>query len=517
VHIAGEPEVSQNEIAAAMADPGFYARPADSVECVETHTSTVFLAGDRAYKIKKPVRYDFLDYTSLAIRRRMCEREVALNRRLGPGIYLGVRSIVRTDTGFALGAPDRAGAVEYAVEMCRFDASRTLASQVASHRVGVEQIRDVAALLADFHAAAPVVDRGADPRPAIRRTSAATFTTLFELAGAAGERDVIAAERFTNAFLVKRREVMLERSAAGLVRDGHGDLRAEHVILERPIEIVDCIEFDPALRRTDVASDLAFLVMDLHRLGAARLAGELVDAYRAHGGDPGDDGLLAFYAAQRAWVRAKIELLRAAQIEAAGGSAAGVRDGAERLLALARRFAWRARQPLLLVVCGLSGSGKSHLIGALAAASGLRAITSDGVRKELAGEWGGADLLYSHERNSQTYVELGRLAARELERSGAVMVDATFRHREDRRAFAHAAGDAFAAARFVECVAPRELRLRRVRRRSTTRNPSDATPAVAAAQEFYPLDEIPASAHLPLRTDRPAGSSVAEVERWLDG
>jgi predicted kinase len=257
--------------------------------------------------------------------------------------------------------------------------------------------------------------------------------------------------------------------------------------------------------------------MDLQRLGAARLAGELVDAYRAHGGDPGDDGLLAFYAAQRAWVRAKIELLRAAQIEAAGGSAAGARDGAERLLALARRFAWRARQPLLLVVCGLSGSGKSHLIGALAAASGLRAITSDGVRKELAGEWGGADLLYSHERNSQTYVELGRLAATELERSGAVMVDATFRHREDRRAFAHAAGDAFAAARFVECVAPRELRLRRVRRRSATRNPSDATPAVAAAQEFYPLDEIPASAHLPLRTDRPAGSSVAEVERWLDG
>jgi aminoglycoside phosphotransferase family enzyme/predicted kinase len=507
------------EVVAAMRDPAFYSPAPPSVEVRETHASIVFLAGDRAYKVKKPVRFEFLDYSILPRRRKLCTEEVRLNRRLAPGLYRGVRSIVRTADGFALGPEDASGAVEYAVEMRRFDERRTLASRLARHHVDREQIGQIAARLAAFHAEAEVVDPAADPRRQLKRTSGETFTSLFELVPADLQAAVIAAERYTGAYLIRRAGDFLERALSGLVRDGHGDLRAEHVLLEHELEIVDCVEFDPGLRRIDVASDLAFLVMDLHRLGAPDLAAELVAAYRASGGDPGDDGLVAFYAAQRAWVRAKVELLRANQLELLGEPAGPAREAAHALLSLGRRFAWASRQPLLIVICGLSGSGKSHLAGALSAQSGFPVISSDVVRKRLAGInplQRAEPEQYTSEFSEKTYAELGRLARAELERGGTVIVDATFRGAADRRAFAGGGTDLLEHARFVECLTPRELRLRRTQRRAKGPATSDATPGVAAAQTFEALTELPASRHLPLRTDRAIESCVAAVESWLD-
>lgn len=495
--------VSQAEIVAAMSVPAFYSSAPNTVERCETHGSTVFLAGDRAYKVKKPVHFEFLDYSTAERRKRMCEQEVALNRRLAPGIYLGVRSIVRSRDGFELAAPERRDALEYVVEMRRFDEAHTLASCLARHAVGAEELRNVGGLIAAFHARARVVGHG-DPRPQVARTSSDNFASLLELAGSERETDLCAAQRFTEAFLVRRRDVFVERAEAGLVRDGHGDLRAEHVLLEDPIQIVDCLEFDPALRQTDVASDLAFLVMDLRRLGAGDLVGDLLDGYREGGGVPGDDGLIAFYAAQRAWVRAKVALLRTTTSDQAGP-----------LLDLGSRFAWQARQPLLLVLCGLSGSGKSHLAHHLAARSGVDVISSDIERKRLAAAEAG-DGIYTAEFNARTYGELGRLAAAQLHGTGVAIVDATFRNAQDRQAFRQAAGDAFSAARFVECMAPKDLRMRRVEHRQRRRDASDATPRIAGAQVFEELAEVSASRHLPLRTDRPADSSVGEVESWLD-
>jgi hypothetical protein len=519
VNISGHSVTSHQEVVEAMRDPAFYSPAPARVEVRETHGSIVFLAGERAYKVKKPVRFEFLDYSTLPQRRRMCGEEVRLNRRLAPGLYRGVRSIVRSGHGFTLAREDASGAVEYVVEMRRFDEGRTLAGELACHQFDHRQMGEIAARIAAFHAAAEVVDPAVDPRHAIKRASGATFTSLFELVPAELEADVIAAERFTDAFLVRRRNELIERAAAGLVRDGHGDLRAEHILLESELEIVDCVEFDPELRRADVASDLAFLVMDLHRLGVPELAAELVAAYRASGGDPGDDGLIAFYAAQRAWVRAKVELLRAQQLDMTGGSSASARDAAHELLTLGRRFAWAARRPLLLVICGLSGSGKSHLADALSAESGFAVISSDVVRKELAGleplERAGTGY-YTNEFSAKTYAELGIRAGRELEARGAVIVDGTFRRPEDRRAFAGAGAELLKDARFVECLAPRQLRVRRAGRRAKHTATSDATRAIAASQTFKELAELPASRHLPLRTDQLTASCVADLERWLD-
>ena len=293
------------------------------VELRETHGSWVFLTADRAYKVRKPVVLPFLDYGTLERRHQMCRAELALNRRLAPDTYLAVRALVPNGDGLALVDEYTPGAVEYAVEMRRFSEEETLAARLARGEVAAADMIAVGEHLARFHAGCPVVP-GAAGAEAVKRTVDDTFASLMTLlrGGVAARAGVVAAERFSDAFLGAHWEALDARAAAGAIRDGHGDLRAEHVVLDRGLEIVDAIEFDPGLRRIDVGLDLAFLVMDLLRAGEPDHARTLVEAYRRAGGDPGDDGLIAFFAAYRAQVRAKVALLRAAQL--GNASAAGL-------------------------------------------------------------------------------------------------------------------------------------------------------------------------------------------------
>lgn len=505
------------QIAAALADPGFYPHAPDEVTLHETHTSCVFVAGDLVYKLKKPVSLGFLDYSTVARRLAMCREEVRLNRRLAPSIYLGVRSVVEREGGLALGDEDDPEAIDHLVEMRRYEERLTLASALSRGAAGAEEIHGVAARLADFHASAPVAAPPGDPRAPLKRTSDQTLASLLALAPASLQAEVAAAQRFSNAFLVARRDTFEARAGDGRVREVHGDARAEHVLLSDPIEIVDCVEFDPALREIDVGYDLAFLAMDLEFQGAPDLARTLVEAYRERDGDPGDDGLVAFFGAHRAWVRANVALVRERQRAEAGEQDSRSETAVERLLALGHRLAWRARRPLVLVVCGLSGSGKSHLAGALSEVSGVGVIASDEVRKGLAGvdpmDRAPADA-YRPDAGVRTYAELGRRAAEQLDRDGTAIVDATFRLAADRDAFASAAGAAAASTRFVECVAPEPVRLSRVEER--VHDVSDADVEIARAQAFEPLDEVPAPRHLTLRTDQPAADAVAVLEAWLD-
>jgi aminoglycoside phosphotransferase family enzyme len=211
-------------------------------------------------------------------------------------------------------------------------------------------------------------------------------TTLDDLAGCClGSIDracIAALRRFLTAFMRGRAPEMARRAARGLVRDGDGDLRGEHIILDDPPQVVDCIEFDPTLRIADVAVDLSFLVMDLEALGAPTLARRIVGAYRRSGGDPGDDGLLAGLACFRALVRAKVAAVRVEQ-DGAGSELAAAEVG--RLLVLAENLAWRARGPLVLVCCGPAASGKSTLADELSRRSRLPHLSSGVVRKGLVG------------------------------------------------------------------------------------------------------------------------------------
>jgi aminoglycoside phosphotransferase family enzyme/predicted kinase len=495
-----------------LLNPAAYTPRPQAVELRETHISWVLLAGDTAYKLKKAVELPFLSYGSLERRRDLCHEEVVLNTRLAPGIYRRVRAIVPAGDGLRIADESEPGAIEYAVEMRRYDENATLSRLLATGAVDATLIGAVGARIAAFHGSARIPRDAGRTVAALEAMVAENFSTLQDLGVAAGEAADLAA-----AFLEGRRGELLVRAASGLVRDGHGDLRAEHVVLESGIEIVDCVEFDAALREIDTGLDLAFLAMDLLRAGRVP-ATALVDGYRAAGGSPGDDTMLLFFAALRALIRAKVALIRASQVS--GDDASRRRTDAEALLDLADRLGWQIRLGPLVAICGPAATGKTTLAGALGSRSGGVVLSSDVVRKELLGlaPTERAPLsAYHDETNRRTYAALGRAVADRLARADRVLVDATFRYAEDRHTFAAAAGGV--APLWIECRAPVGLVARRAAARTheaVRTSDADRTVAVRTVEQFEPLDEVPRGRHVTASTAAGIALTLDGVRRVLD-
>lgn len=495
----------------ALSSPSAY-RGRPEVTVIETHASVVFVAGERAYKVKKPVVFDFLDYSTPARRRAACVEEVRVNAPLAPDVYLGARGIVPVAGGYEIGDLDAPDAVDYAVEMTRFDFSQTLAGAVAEGRLGHAEVREVARTIARFHADA-VRAPGGGPEQVL----AAWMANLDEI----GRLDAAAGwplpelRRFGEAFVRARGAEIARRAQSGHVRDGHGDLRCEHVLIEPAVRIVDRIEFDPRLRAGDVAADLAFLTMDLELQRQGWAARELIGAYRHAGGRPGGEELRGFYAAHRALVRAKVALLAANE----NGSPVRVR----RLLDLVDRLCWRARRPLAIVVCGPSASGKSTLAAELARHARLPALASDVVRKRLAGVRPTARASpehYTSQFTHATYDLLSREALASLRLRGGAIVDATCRTRGQRALLSHRLASARTTLIYVDCAVPLEVACERAQRRieSDRVRISDATPEIVARQhhDYQPLTELPPGQVLKLDTRLPLERQVAAVAAAVD-
>ena len=311
-----------------------------------------------------------------------------------------------------------------------------------------------------------------------------------------------------------------QRARDGHVRDGHGDLRCEHVLVRPAVRVVDRIEFDPALRRTDVACDLAFLTMDLEAQGQRWAAGELVSAYVHAGASPGSEALQSFYAAHRALVRVKVTLVDAAEHEPHARTTRLER--AERLWGLAERLCWRARRPLVLVVCGPAASGKSTLAAELAKRSQLPVVSSDEVRKRHAGlaatERAGPEH-YTRQFTRDTYDLLSRDALTHLRRDGGVIVDATCRTKSQRALLLHRLDLPSVAHLVIHCEVALETALARASQRMrNSERISDATPQIVAEQfcSFQPLDELPAGSVLALDAEQTIDVQVAEVTQAVD-
>jgi aminoglycoside phosphotransferase family enzyme/predicted kinase len=506
-------------VVARMSDPSFYSPPPARVDVRETHVSVVFLAGDRAYKLKKPVRLPFLDYSTRERRRHFCEEEVRLNRRFAPDVYLGVRGIAERDGDLALAAADDPAAVEHAVVMRRYDEDATLGRLVARNAAGSRLAERVGTRVGELHRAAPRAAAGHWTAAYVCERVEENFaTTRPEIGALVGRLEFDALERFSRGFLRGHHDLLERRPAAGMVRDVHGDLRAEHVLIEGDrTSLVDCVEFDARLRCTDVAADVAFLTMDLERLGARELAEAVERAWVAATGDEEARALLPFYACYRACVRAKVAAIRVHQLGAEDPARAAVEEEARGLFALALRLAWRARLPLAVVFCGVAGSGKSTLAAGLARMSGLPHLSSDMVRKELAGtppDRRGGPALYEPESTARTYAELAARTRAGLAAGSGAIVDATF-HRAEQRAVLAGAG---ARVLWIECRAPAEaLRVRTAARARAPERGSDATWPIAAVQleAWETLEEIePRDRHV-LITDRPVEECLAEVDSFV--
>ncbi|MGZ8563707.1 MAG: bifunctional aminoglycoside phosphotransferase/ATP-binding protein [Candidatus Limnocylindria bacterium] len=488
-------------------------RPED---VVETQISRVLLTDTRAFKVRKPVRTSFLDYGTPATRLRMCQEEVRLGRRLAPSIYRGIRSIASAADGYRLGAAEDPDAADYAVEMRRFDPAATLEARLGSGEVDESLAHRVGQTIARFHRDLPPLPGRWSPAT----VAAAVHGNFEDLLGSATVEPARAraGQVFATAFLHRHAPLLATRSEQGHARDCHGDLRADHVVVEGDsIEVFDPLEFSPELRETDVCAEVAFLVMDLHRAGRGELAAAVLRGYGDEGGDRGPDELLYFYAAYRAWVRVKVAALRLSQLGSDFIARQAALDDAGQHVSTAERMAWLARGPLIVVVCGTAATGKSTVAAELARRSGLPHLSSDAVRKELAGvdpSGRAPAAVYEPEFNLRTYAEL----ARRVPTAGAI-VDATFRFRRDRDAFREALGPDARRTVFIECVAPESVVLARAAER--TGHPervSDADAPIALRQlrEFDPLDEVGARDHLTLRTDGPVEGVGPRVEEALD-
>ncbi|HVM01317.1 MAG TPA: AAA family ATPase [Acidimicrobiales bacterium] len=436
----------------------------------------VFLLGDRAYKLKKPLDLGFLDFRSREARLAACRREVALNRRLAPDVYLGVADVTGVDGRLC----------DHLVVMRRMPDDRRLSTLVEAGEPVAGHLDRLAGLLARFHAGAPsspAVEEAAGRDAAVGRWEAnAAEMAPFrgDLLDAAVADEVMAR---AHRFLAGRAPLFDQRVRAGRARDGHGDLLADDIFCrDDGPRVLDCLEFDDRLRYGDVLADVAFLAMDLERLGRPDLGASFLDSYRTAAGDDWPPSLADHYVAYRAQVRAKVACLRWAQGDAAA------RHGADRLLRLCLDHLRRAEVRLVLVG-GAPGTGKSTLARGLEAPLAAVVVRSDVVRKQLAGLDPAAPApaplgrgLYAPEVTDATYAELLDRARAHLGLGRTVVLDATWRHPEWRRAAAALATETSAALVELRCVAPVAVVADRVRRRTATgSDPSDATEDVARA------------------------------------
>jgi len=459
------------------------------VELRTTHASWVFLCGADVFKLKRPVDLGFLDFRTVEARRRDCEDEVRLNRRLAPGVYLGVRPVRRDAAGrHRVSESDGDGEiVDWAVHMRRLPDEASAAALLAAGRLDRERLAALARTVARNLDEAPAAPRFGEVA-ALRLNVEENLAQSRALAAPDGMVEPEALEtiwRHHDRMLRLRSELFAARVLAGRIREGHGDLRLEHVYFVRAAAggeqavVIDCLEFSERLRAGDVAAEIAFLAMELEAAEHPALAAGFV----ARSAEALDDfdlyGVLDFYVAYRAWVRAKVAGFVARDPQTDHPVRVRKLDEARVYFSLARASGAKPiATPALVAVGGVIGSGKSTLAAALGAELAAPVVGSDRTRKALAGlapTERGTDDLYTPERKEATYVELLRRAEVVLGSGRTVIVDATFESPSWRRRAAHLARAAGARFAFIEASCPDWNILReRVRARAAQPTISDA-------------------------------------------
>ena len=470
----------------ALRDPRCYGSGVKKVRLVETHLSWVFLTGRYAYKVKKPVKLTFVDFSTLERRKRFCAEELRVNRRLAPDLYLGVVPI-----GGAPAAPrvGRRPAFEYAVKMLEFPSAARLDRRVAANRVSRAAVAEFGERLASFHCALPRIRgiRGRDVSSTVLRN----VDEIGAWWGDSGKRTLAKLRTWTEQQCVRLAPVLEQRAAEGAHRECHGDLHLQNLLARRGrLLAFDALEFDRALRDIDVISETAFLAMDFQAHGRLDLAHELLNRYLEVGGDYRGIDVLRFYLVYRALVRAKVALIKRAQ-------SPSHEDDSPRYVATALDLTAPAR-PLLAITHGLSGSGKTtvtnELVGLLPA---IRA-RSDLERKRLHGlaasARSGSGLgagMYTARANRRSYAALAEIADRLLRNGHNALIDAAFLRRSQRLEFLQVASANDARFAILDCqAAPAELRRRILTRARGGSDASEADLAVLDRQlrTAEPLD-----------------------------
>ncbi|MBI4777168.1 MAG: AAA family ATPase [Deltaproteobacteria bacterium] len=460
------------EIERALLDPNAYPHGPETVEMAETHISWVFLAGDFVYKVKKPVDFGFLDFTDLAKRRRFCEEEVRLNRRLAPDLYLGVVGITRENG--ELRVEGTGDPIEYAVKMKRMPRERMMDRLLEQGKVDETTIRRICELLVDFYDMADTggeIDRYGKIE-SIRFNTDENFMQTEEYVGVAlSERRFDTIRAFANRFY-EDTELFESRIRKNRIRDCHGDLHSGNICIPGEVIIYDCIEFNERFRYSDVTADIAFLSMDLDFRGRRDLSELFVHEFALKSGDLESLLLMDFYKCYRAYVRGKILCFAFDQAESGIERQARALETAKKYFALAESYTGEAPPPRVIVMFGLIATGKTTLAEALGARLGAPVISSDPVRKNLVGlapssrqfEAFGQGI-YDRETTDALYRKMVQDAEKLLAQGQTVILDASFRDPAHRSLVMESAKRLGAETTFVLCECEEELIRRRLSER----------------------------------------------------
>ncbi len=505
-----------------LLSPRAYPHPADSVELIETHVSWVLLAGDFAYKIKRPVRYSFVDLRDPERRKHFCDEELRLNIRFAPDLYLEVCEIV--DDGGQARIAARGPVVEHAVRMRRFPRASELDGLLERRSVEPDELETFGRNLAVIHSRVPAAsERALWGQPA--EVQALLLRNLDECAAAAAifgtASEVLALRDLLASQLAAAEPWMAERRATGSIRECHGDLHSRNVVrLGGRLVAFDCMEFEPAFRWIDVAEEVASLSSDLAARGRPALAHSFRAGYLTQSGDYRACRLLRIYETHRALVRAKIAALAAAGAETAERDS--LRHEHIRLIAHAAA-SLTPRRPILVLMHGLSGSGKTWLARPLARRLWAVHLRSDVERKRRAGlaalARSGSNVardLYTSEASAALYEHLARAAEDVLAGGYAAVVDATFLRREQRSRFAALAQRLGTPLHLVRCAVRDEVLRARLRARAQAGlDASEADQSVLEWQRAHLEELSPEEDFDVIRVDSADRAAPDEVLRRL--
>jgi uncharacterized protein len=512
-------QTDEQRLIDALLDPAAYPWHPARVSHLETHVSQLFFSGDRVVKIKRSVDYGFVNHLTLESRHQSCLDEVRLNRLLSDEVYLGCEPIIDAGGGkLRLGGEGEP--IEWATLMRLLPADAMLDVLIERGQLPSNIGETLAGRLIPFHQRAggcpgDAAAQAADAERILREN-------LDEIAQFAGkpvfpvEFELIAGA--VRGFLDRHADVLSERAAQGWIREGHGDLRCEHICLDPPgsVQVFDCVEFSQSIRCADIASDLAFLLLDLERLGEAKLASELVARYREAGIDLPDD-MLALYRTHRALVRAKVSTLTWSSA-----------TGESRAEALALMADWLHRaaasvlqtRPAIVAMTGLSGTGKSVVASAIGIALNAKVLSTDQLRRQALPD--AADR-YDPSRRLAIYEQLIQQARSELDQHLPVVLDGTFLTDEQRLLASQLAAETGALLVFAEVIADPTVTERRIVARAAetgSANASEATIDVLRAQRAE-IEQRPASlpanaGHLTIDTTSEGPVSLDPLFDWLN-
>lgn len=494
----------KKEFLDALLKPSTYGEGVKEVKLLQTHTSWIFLTGKYAYKVKKPVNFGFLDYTTLKKRKHFCEEELRLNRLLSKDIYLDVIPITLDKGKVRIGGKGKI--IEYAVKMKELPQSSIMTNLLKEKRINSSIIDKIASQVAEFHKIAKTslkIERYGEIEP-IEFNWEENFEQTKNLRGDLIEERIFdEIKERVYRFMRDKQFLFLERINKGKVRRCHGDLHSGNIfVVDNRVYIFDCIEFNLRFSCSDTTSDIAFFAMDMEFLGQKPLSDFFLDRYILYSQDPGILRLLDFYKCYRAYVRGKVTSFKLFDKGIPEEEKREARDIAKKYFHLAhlytRNFFKKSR---LIVVMGLPGVGKSYFAERLANRINAHHLRTDFIRKELAGisleEFKGTGFekgIYSTQMSKKTYNELFRRAEEYLLKGKTCILDATFQKSNGRNRAVDLAKRLDIEPLFIHCVCPEKIVLKRMEKRSKEISASDATPKI-----YYKMREVfrPPSRRLP--------------------